>query len=129
MSAWIAVTPAHLAARARPRAAEVRLQIAAKLFDQGAQVRLVGLRRGQVMRDTGCDLLERLAETPVHVVPPHLAELTPMTADGREVFRQVMVELLEVSPELSQRLNIIYYPSHARSPSIVLRIQPRFHRG
>src|SRR5208282_1499281 len=145
MSAWMLVTPLRPAARpvvrlgssypeARPGAG---LEVGAKPLDQGREVRLVAFGRRQVLRDARGDLLECLAEQPVHVVPPYLSELTPVSLDGREVLGQVMVEPHQVGPELRQRLNIVDNPSHGRFSCFVscrvicrfLRIQRQARRG
>src|SRR5690242_19148893 len=132
MSAWIPATPprpvrrsgalgaAHLGpadAQAGPGAG---LEVAAEPLDQRREVRLVPLRRLQVGGDAGQHFLERLAEHPVHVVPPDLAELAPVTLDGREVLGQVVIEPHQVRPELGQRLDIVDNPRHA--PYLSLRV-------
>ena len=115
---WPARGPSRSgASRPPPRArADARLEVTAEPFDQGGQMRLVAFGGRQVVRDARRDLIERLAELPVHVVPPDLPELAPVAPDGREVLRQVPVELHEVGPELRQRVDIVDNPGHACSP-------------
>src|SRR5690242_11564094 len=129
MSAWIPVTPprpvgrpgalgaAHLGPADPEAGPAAGLEVAAEPLDQRREVRLVRFRRLQVGGDAGQHLLERLAEQPVHVVPPDLAELAPVTLDGREVLGQVVIEPHQVRPELGQRLDIVDNPRHAPSPT------------
>lgn len=71
----------------------------------------------QILLDAGCDLLERLAEQLIHVVAPHLTELTPVAADARETLGQLQVELEEVNPEILQGLNVVDNSGHVSSNS------------
>src|SRR5690348_2448343 len=129
MSAWIPVTPprpvgspgalgaAHLGPADPEAGPSAGLEIAAEALDQRREVRLLPFGGLQVGGDAGQHLLERLAEQPVHVVPPDLAELAPVTLDGREVLGQVVIEPHPVRPELGQRFDIVDNPRHAPPPT------------
>src|SRR5579872_5090118 len=85
-------------------------------LDQQCQVRLVVLGRPQVRLDAGHHLLQCIAEPLVHVVAPHLTQITPLGPDASEAFGELGVEPRQAGPELRERLDIVDDAGHQDPP-------------